>query len=517
MSNAIDLNAILGQIGRDKGIDRAILVEAIESAMLSAARKHFGHNLNLEASFNDESGEIEVVQFKTVVEKVEDSAVQVSLAEARASFDPDAIVGDELGKKLETEPLGRIAAQTAKQVIIQKVRDAERGVIFEEYKNSKGELINGIVQRYDRGNVIVNLGRTEAILPKREQIMRERYRQGDRIRGMILDIDRTARGPQIVLTRSHPDFLKKLFGLEVPEISENIVEIKAVAREPGERAKIAVYSNDTSVDPVGACVGIKGSRVQAVVQELRGERIDIVTWTQDEPSFVARSLSPAEVSRVVVDEDEHAIEVIVPDDQLSLAIGRRGQNVKLASKLTGWRIDVRSVSVAEDETKRARTSLEAIPGISFDQVELLFQHGYRSIQQVAETALEELMEVEGLTAELASEMLQHAKERSVQLAEEEAKAILAAGGKIPTDLDRLMIPEELKAKLLAGGLVTIQSLVSAENDELLKVPGINDIDIDLVKSATDEFFRTTNRSGPDSGRGERGDFRPSDARSSEPR
>jgi N utilization substance protein A len=519
MSNSIDLNAILGQIGRDKGIDRATLVEAIESAMLSAARKHFGHNLNLEASFNEDSGEIEVVQFKTVVDKVEDPSVQISLADARKEFDPDAMVGDELGKKLNTDPLGRIAAQTAKQVIIQKVRDAERGVIFEEYKNSKGELINGIVQRYDRGNVIVNLGRTEAILPKREQIMRERYRQGDRIRGMILDIDRTARGPQIVLTRSHPDFLKKLFALEVPEISEGIVEIKAVAREPGERAKIAVYSTDTGVDPVGACVGIKGSRVQAVVQELRGERIDIVTWTMDEPSFVARSLSPAEVSRVVVDEDDHAIEVIVPDDQLSLAIGRRGQNVKLASKLTGWRIDVRGVSAAEDEAKRARASLESIPGIAFDQVELLFQHGYRSIQQVAETPLEELLEVEGLSPELASELLAHAKTRAAELAEEEAKAILAAGGKVPTDLDRLQLPDELKAKLLAGGMVTIQSLVSADNDELLKVPGVNDIDIDMIKSATDEFFRTGKQTpGGDIHRGhESSEYRSGNDRSTDAR
>jgi N utilization substance protein A len=506
MSSTLDLNAILGQIGRDKGISREILVEAIESAMLSAARKHFGHSLNLETKFNDETGEIEVVQFKTVVEKVEDPATQVGLQEARAEFDPDAMIGDELGKKLQTEALGRIAAQTAKQVIIQKVRDAERGVIFEEYKNSKGELINGIVQRYDRGNVLVNLGRTEALLPKREQISRERYRQGDRIRGMILDIDRSARGPQIILTRSHPDFLKKLFALEVPEIAEGIIEIKTVAREPGERAKIAVYSNDTSVDPVGACVGIKGSRVQAVVQELRGERIDIITWTMDEPSFVARALSPAEVSRVVVDEDDHSMEVIVPDEQLSLAIGRRGQNVKLASKLTGWKIDVRSVSVAEDETKRARTSLEAIPGIAFNQAEALFQHGYRGAQEVADTPLEELMEIDGFSAEVASEILKNAKEFAERQAREATEAIIAAGGVPPTDLDKLMLAAELKSKLLSGGYTTIQSLVSAENDELLKVSGINDIDIDMIKAATDAFFRP-----PSAGRYDRGERRSPDS------
>jgi N utilization substance protein A len=333
--SSVDLNAILGQLGRDKGIDKAILIEAIESAMLSAARKHFGHNLNLETSFNEDSGEIEVVQFKTVVDTVIDPGTEISLDEARRSYDPDAMVGDEFGKKLSTEGLGRISAQSAKQVIMQKLRDAERGVIFEEYKNSKGDLINGIVQRYDRGNLIVHLGRTEAILPKREQIQREKYRQGDRIRSMILDIDRSARGPQIILTRSHPDFLKKLFETEVPEIADKTIEIKAAAREPGERAKIAVISSDHNLDPVGACVGVKGSRVRNVVDELKGERVDIIPWTPDEPSFVARALAPAEVSRVLVDEDNHSMEVIVNDDQLSLAIGRRGQNVKLASRLTG--------------------------------------------------------------------------------------------------------------------------------------------------------------------------------------
>jgi transcription termination/antitermination protein NusA len=483
---AIDLNSLLGQIGRDKGISKEILIEAVESAMLSAARKHYGHNLNLETKYNEETGEIEVIQFKTVVERIEDSSTQISVQDARAEYDPDAMVGDELGKKLDTTALGRIAAQTAKQVIIQKVRDAERGVIYEEYKDSKGDLINGIVQRYERGNLIVNLGRTEAILPKREQIVRERYRQGDRIRGMILDIDRSARGPQIVLTRSHPDFLKKLFEIEVPEIADNVIEMKAVAREPGERAKIAVYSSDPTVDPVGACVGIKGSRVQAVVQELHGERIDIITWTPDEPSFVARALSPAEVSRVVVDEDEHSMEVVVADDQLSLAIGRRGQNVKLASKLTGWKIDVRSVSVAEEEAKRARTSIESIPGINFTHAEMLFQAGYRSARQVADATLEELIEVQGFTPEVASEILKGAKDFCDRQALEGIEMVEQAG---PSDLDRLIISPELRDRLIAGGFATIQSLVSADQDELLQVKGIGEGDIDLIRQATDSFFK----------------------------
>ncbi|MCO6429872.1 MAG: transcription termination/antitermination protein NusA [Deltaproteobacteria bacterium] len=485
---SVDLNAIISQIGRDKGIDRKILIEAVESAMISAARKHYGHNLNLEAKYNEDTGEIELVQFKTVVERVEDSATQISVQEARSEFDAEAMLGDELGKKLDTEALGRISAQTAKQVIIQKVRDAERGVIYEEYKNSKGELINGIVQRYDRGNVIVNLGRTEAILPKREQISRERYRQGDRVRCMILDIDRSARGPQIVLTRSHPDFLKKLFELEVPEIVEGVIEIKGVAREPGERAKIAVYSSDPGVDPVGACVGIKGSRVQAVVQELRGERIDIITWTPDEPSFVARALSPAEVARVVVDEEEHAMEVIVADDQLSLAIGRKGQNVKLASKLTGWKIDVRSVSVAEEEAKRARAAIESIPGIEFTVAELLFQSGYRSVRDVAEASLEELLEIEGIAAETGSKVLREAQELWNRMEAEEMGAFASDG--VPTDLDKLGISAELRERLIGGGFRTIQSLVVAEPEALLALDGVSESELESIKEATDAFFKS---------------------------
>lgn len=485
---SFDLNAILGQMGRDKGINKKILIEAIESAMLSAARKHYGHNLNLETKFNEETGEIEVHQFKVVVEQVEDADTQIGMKEARANFDPDAMVGDEFGQKLDTQVLGRIAAQTAKQVIIQKVRDAERGVIYEEYKGSKGELINGIVQRYDRGNVIINLGRTEAILPKREQIARERYRQGDRVRSMILDIDPSARGPQIILTRSHPDFLKKIFSQEVPEINEGTIEIKAVAREPGERAKIAVHSTDSSVDPVGACVGIKGSRVQAVVQELRGERIDIITWTPDEPSFVARALSPAEVTRVVVDEDNHSMEVIVADDQLSLAIGRRGQNVKLASKLSGWRIDVRSVSVAEEEAKRARAALGSIVGIDFTHAELLFQEGLRSVRDVAEASIEDLANIEGISEEAAAEIIKNAQKRYEEMKEQGLIDGDSDDDESPTDLEKLLISPELRDKVMQGGYKTIQALASADNDELAG-HGLTEADIQSVRDALDIFFR----------------------------
>ncbi len=484
---SVDLSAILNQIGKDKGIDRKVLIEAIESAMLSAARKHYGHNLNLETQFNEDSATIEVIEFKTVVEKVEDVATQIALPDARKDYDADAQVGDELGRKLDTSVLGRIAAQTAKQVIIQKVRDAERDVIFGEYKDRKAELINGIVQRYERGNLIVNLGRTDAVLPRREQITKERYRRGDRLRSMILDVDPTARGPQIILTRSHPDFLKKLLELEVPEIAENVVEIKAAAREPGERAKIAVYSNDPGVDPVGACVGIKGSRVQAVVTELRGERIDIIVWSPDAPSFVARAMAPAEVSRVVLDEEDHSMEVIVADDQLSLAIGRRGQNVKLASKLTGWKIDVRSVSVAEEESKRARLALEAIPGIAINHAELLFQQGYRSAQEIADLSLEELMEIDGITGETASEILKSAKEHSDKLKEE---GVDSEDANLElSDVEKLGLSTTISDKLLAVGLNTIQKIAIAESDDLMTLASLSAEEADAVRESTDLFLK----------------------------
>jgi N utilization substance protein A len=485
---ALDLNAIIGQIGRDKGIDKQVLVEAVESAMLSAARKHYGHNLNLETKFDPDTGMIELLQFKVVVEQVEDSGTQLSVQEARREYDSEAMVGDEFGKRLDTDVLGRIAAQTAKQVIIQKFRDAERSVIFDEYKNSKGQLINGIVQRYDRGNVIVNLGRTEAILPKREQITKERYRQNDRIRCMILNIDRSARGPQIVLTRSHPDFLAELFKVEVPEIQEGVIEIKGVAREPGERAKIAVYSKDNSIDPVGACVGIKGSRVHAIVQELRGEKIDIIPWTPDEPSFVARSLSPAEVSRVVVDEDNHAMEVVVADDQLSFAIGRRGNNVKLASKLTGWKLDVRSVSVAEEESKRARASIEAIPGIQFTHAELLFQEGYRNAQEIAEANLEDLLEIAGFDEDVANQIIRSAKEFVASMPEAEDGISITV-----SDLDKLMLGSELTTKLTNAGYKTIQDLVVGMDSEGF-VGLVTEDEAIQIRNATDNFFSRSNNS-----------------------
>lgn len=492
MAIKFDLEQIVNQVGRDKGISTSVLVSALESAVLSAAKKHFGHNLNLEASYNSDLGEIEVLEFKTVVEKVDNPLTQMSWEDARRDYDPDCELGDEIGCKIDSSELGRIAAQTAKQVIFQKLRDAERDVIYSEYRDRKGEIVNGIVQRFERGNIIVNLGKTDALLPAREQIQRERYRQGDRIRAMILDIAPVSRGPQIVLTRSHPEFMRKLFEIEVPEISEGIVEIKSVAREPGERAKIAVYSNDTNVDPVGACVGIKGSRVQAVVSELRGERIDIVTWTPDAPSFVARGLSPAEVVRVIVDEEEHAMEVVVADDQLSLAIGRQGQNVKLASKLTGWRIDVRSESVAEEESKRAREALQSIPAIGFGEAELLYQQGYRTIQEVSNASVEDLTSIEGIDELRARDIIGGA----ARLLDEEK--VNGSGPKttdesVATDIDQLVLPEGFREVLVKNNFVTIQSLASISPQDLSRATGLQEDQAAVVCKATESFLKFQQR------------------------
>src|SRR3989338_2847140 len=327
-----DLNRVIKQVSKEKGIDKAILISALKNAMVSAAKKTFGHQKKIEAQYNPEIGEVELFEDKLVVEEVKDSSVEITLQEAQEKLDPDAEVGDELLSKLDTSLFGRNAAQAAKQNIVQRVRDAEREIIYNEFKGREGQLVNGIVQRFEKKNIIVNLGRTDAILPEKEQVPRERYRQGDRIRALILSVEMTGRGPQIVLSRTHPAMLTKLFEQEVPEIYEAIVEVKGAAREPGGRAKIAVISHDPDVDPVGACVGMKGTRVQAVVQELRGEKIDIVHWIPDQAEYVCRALAPAKVSKIIIDDDEHSMVVVVPDDQLSLAIGRKGQNVRRAAR-----------------------------------------------------------------------------------------------------------------------------------------------------------------------------------------
>ncbi|RLB13144.1 MAG: transcription termination/antitermination protein NusA [Deltaproteobacteria bacterium] len=402
-----DLKRMIDQVSREKGLEQEVLIKALEEAVKTAARKKFGADRDLEVSFNPELGEVEVFEFKEVVEKVTDDRLQVSLEEAR-KLDPECEIGDSLGMKMETSTFGRIAAQSAKQVIMQRLKEAERDIVYDDFKDRKGEIINGIVQRFDKGSIIVNLGRTEAELPPREQIPRESYRQGDRIRAYILDVKQYSRGPQIILSRTHPNFLSALFENEVPEISEGIVKIMQVAREPGSRSKIAVYSKDPDVDPVGACVGMKGSRVQAVVQELRGEKIDIVTWDPDPAKFICNALAPAEIIRVIVDEENHSMEVVVPDDQLSLAIGKRGQNVRLASRLTGWGLDVISETNYNKALKEGYQSLLDLEGVGEKLASELYQEGFRSAQDLSQADVEELLSIEGMTEDKARVLIEDA-------------------------------------------------------------------------------------------------------------
>jgi N utilization substance protein A len=371
--------------------------------MVSAARKKYGHTAELEAQYNEELGEVELFQFHHVVETVEDPSLQITLPNAR-KLDAEAQLGDELGEKIDSHQFGRIAAQTAKQVIIQKIREAESDIIFNEYKDRVGELITGIVRRFEKGNMIIDLGRTEALLPISEQVPSETYKVGERIQTYFLELRKNLKGPQIILSRRSPQLIRSLFAMEVPEISEGIVEIKNVAREIGSRAKVAVYSRDSDVDPVGACVGMKGSRVQSVVQELRGEKIDIVTWDEDPARFVCNAIAPAEVAKVIIHEKDHSMEIIVPDDQLSLAIGRKGQNVRLAAQLTGWNIDIYSETKHEEITKRAKQALTLDLGIEDSMSSIFYSHNFRTTKSIAETSLEDFLTLPGINPERLKEI-----------------------------------------------------------------------------------------------------------------
>jgi N utilization substance protein A len=388
--------------------------------MVAAARKRYSQERSFEAQYNEDLGEVELIEFKTVVDGVEDENEEIDLEEARLE-DPGCQVGDELGFILRIEDLGRIAAQTAKQVIIQRIRDAEREMTFNEFRDRKGELITGIVRRFEKGNIIVDLGRTEAILKRREQVPTETYRQGDRIQAYVLDITRASRAPQVELSRTHPGLLMKLFELEVPEIDEGIVRIESCAREPGQRAKISVSSMDRDVDPVGACVGLKGSRVQAVVQELRGEAIDIIPFHPDPARFIVYAIAPAQVSRVYIDELTHSMELIVPDDQLSKAIGRRGQNVRLAAQLTGWRIDIFSESRHADMVDRAMAELGRIEMLQDDQVEDLIRHGFRSAQELYDAESYEVANILDISEDEADDVIDAAEDLLDVLIREEGE------------------------------------------------------------------------------------------------
>ena len=397
-----ELKKAIDQISKDRGIDRDLLIDTLEEAVRSSVARKYSDAMDIEVNFNEEAGEIEVYQFKVVAEEVEDEISEITLEEAK-EHDPNVQIDDEMGFKLKVEDLGRIAAQSAKQVIIQRMRDAEQEIIYDEFKNRMNEIVSGIIQRRDRTGWIINLGRTEAVLPKGEQIPRERYKRGDRVQAFIIDVQKESRGPQIVVSRSHPDYMTALFKREVPEVDDATVKIMGVARDPGLRAKVAVNSLDRDVDPVGACVGIRGSRIQNIVQELRGERIDIVVWSQDIAKYAQNALSPAVITRIAVDEDEKTLEVVVPDDQLTVAIGRKGQNVKLASRLLGWKIDVFTES-RYGEMNAASKGMDQVASVAEIPVDNFISAGFETVSQVANASEEILMSISGMTPSKVSDI-----------------------------------------------------------------------------------------------------------------
>lgn len=473
-----NLSKIIELVGKEKSIPKEVIIEAIEAAMLTAARKKYGHEREIEARFNEELGEVELFQFRTVVESVENPYTEVDTKQA-AELDPEAQIGDSIGEKLDNTFLGRIAAQTAKQVIIQKVRDAERDIVYNEYRSRVGELITGIIRRVEKGNVVVDLGRTEAVIPPREQVRTEEYRPGERIQAYFLALQKLTRGPSLILSRRDPGLLIKLFEMEVPEISEEIVEIKRAAREPGARSKIAVYSKDSDVDPVGACVGMKGSRVQNVVQELRGEKIDIVAWDIDPAKFVCNAIAPAEVAKVIISEKDRSMEIIVPDDQLSLAIGKKGQNVRLAAELTGWNIDIYSESKIEEMSKKAKKVLAEALGIDEASAMIFYSHAFRSPEEIAAASVEELMRIPGMTENRVQEIQTSSREFIVRRRAEAAAEGQVAGApppasgrdEVPLESVKGVGPKTLEL-LAAAGITMPSQVAQCTPDELSEKTGI---------------------------------------------
>ena len=468
-ANKAELLAIANSVASEKMIDKGIVIEAIEEAIQRAARARYGAENDIRAKLDAQTGDLRLWRVVEVVEQVDDYFKQVDLA-AGQKLQKDAKVGDFIVDPLPAVDLGRIDAQSAKQVIFQKVREADRERQFEEYKDRAGEIITGVVKSVEFGHIVVNLGRAEGVIRRDQQIPRELMRVGDRVRALILSVRRENRGPQIFLSRAHPDFMKKLFAQEVPEIYDGIIEIKAAARDPGSRAKIGVISYDGSIDPVGACVGMKGSRVQAVVQEMQGEKIDIIPWSEDTATFVVNALQPATVQRVVIDEDDGRIEVVVPDDQLSLAIGRRGQNVRLASQLTGKQIDIMTEADASEKRQREfverSTMFQEELDVDETLAQLLVAEGFGELEEVAYVPLDELASIEGFDDELAEELQSRATE-ALERREEAARQERRGLG-VEDDLAELPhLTEAMLVTLGKAGIKTLDDLADLATDELI--------------------------------------------------
>ncbi|AHK43023.1 MULTISPECIES: transcription termination factor NusA [Ensifer] len=468
-ANRLELLQIADAVAREKVIDREIVLAAMADAIQKAARSRYGSESNIRADINSKTGEIRLQRLLEVVEKAEDYSTQIPLELAR-DRNPDAKLGDFIADPLPPMDFGRIAAQSAKQVIVQKVREAERDRQFDEFKDRVGEIVNGTVKRVEYGNVIVDLGRGEGIIRRDEMIPRENMRYGDRVRAFVYDVRREQRGPQIFLSRTHPQFMVKLFTMEVPEIYDGIIQIKSVARDPGSRAKIAVISNDSSIDPVGACVGMRGSRVQAVVGELQGEKIDIIPWSQDPASFIVNALQPAEVAKVVLDEDAERIEVVVPDEQLSLAIGRRGQNVRLASQLTGWDIDILT---EQEESERRQKEFNERTNLFMDSLDVdemvgqvLASEGFAAVEELAYVDLDEIASIDGFDDETATEIQTRAREYLDRL-----EAEMDAKRKELGVADELRTINGLTSPMLVAlgeeGIKTIEDFAGCAADDLV--------------------------------------------------
>ena len=473
-SGLADLIQVADAVAREKGIEREEVIEAMEMAIQKAGRSKYGHEFDIRAEVDRDTGEIQLARYIEVVDEVENEATQLTLDEAKKTKS-DAQVGEFLVDPLPPMDFGRIAAQTAKQVIVQRVREAERARQYKEYKDRVGEIVNGVVKRVEFGNVIVDLGRGESIIRREELLGRETFRRTDRVRAYIYDVREETRGPQIFLSRAHPQFMAKLFAQEVPEIYDGIIEIKSVARDPGSRAKIAVHSNDSSIDPVGACVGMRGSRVQAVVSELQGEKIDIIPWSPDTATFVVNALAPAEVIKVVIDEDAHRIEMVVPDDQLSLAIGRRGQNVRLASILTGWDIDILTEA---EESERRQEEFHALSQIFMDALDvddviahLLVTEGFSTVEEVAFVPEENLVEIEGFDESIIEEL----RERARNYLKERDEKLNQKRNELGISDELLKMPHiTLESLVTLGetGVKSLDDLADLASDELREILGV---------------------------------------------
>ncbi|WP_088345008.1 MULTISPECIES: transcription termination factor NusA [Rhodomicrobium] len=467
-ANRLELLQIADAVAREKSIDRMLVIGAMEDAIQKAAKSRYGSENEIRAEIDPKTGEIRLARLLEVVEAVVQDAIEISLKDARKR-NPEANIGDFIAEPLPPLDFGRVAAQNAKQVIVQKVREAERDRQFDEYKDRIGDISNGVVKRVEYGNVVVDLGRAEAVVRRDEALPRETYRYGDRIRAYIYDVRREQRGPQIFLSRTRPEFMAKLFAQEVPEIYDGVVELKSVARDPGSRAKIAVVSKDSSIDPVGACVGMRGSRVQAVVNELQGEKIDIIQWSPDAATFIVNALAPAEVAKVVLDEDAERIEVVVPDDQLSLAIGRRGQNVRLASQLTGWDIDI--LTEAEESERRQKEFNERsntfMEALDVDEViaQLLASEGFSSVEEVAYVDAHEVAAIEGFDETTAEEI----QSRAVDYLERRENELDSKRRELGVADELTEIPGLSKAMLVAlgeKGVKTVEDLADCATDDL---------------------------------------------------